>query len=915
MDRQTLPLNTALQALLWKRLLLPFLVATFVVMSLAAYYGGRLVEGQQLRYSQSIGYTASHFLNHASYELDSLNFIVSASSVEFIEKSMLANQNSHAVFDTLYLLDQNKKIKIMVPFDPRYEGLDMSRRSYFDDLDCAAGVNFSIPFTSLRTGQPTAYLTRCTDTGEYLVGELNLYALQETISEAYHSSQGTVFIVDQTGTLLAHPDSQLVAQHINLGDSSVVKNGIKQDSTTRYWRDNRFWVGSASTISPTNWIVVVEVPMLTVYAPYVGAILTMALLFILIFSLAVRVFLSQLQKKLVTPLLYLSASVDALAGGNYSATEIRLDDTIPFAEISGLLTNFRNMRHAISARETQIKESEKQYRRLIEYSPDAILLHSNSIIVYANASAINLYAAKDADDFIGKQIIDLIHADSHSMVKSRLEKMNEKEQVLPLVEQKHIKFDQSIFDAEVITSSIFFAGSYIAQTIVRDITKRKNEEQVLKYRATHDYLTNLPNRFLFQDRLQQVLAKCRRNKTLGAVLYLDFDGFKSINDMFGHSVGDTVLQNIAVSLTSTLRENDTIARLGGDEFVILLDGLNKPLDAERVANNILQIFLKPFLIDGKEITVSFSVGISVFPEDGVDTQEILQSADAAMYQAKQEGKHRAKFYAPYMRAQSLERILLQTQLNHALEKNQLFLQYQPQVNYQTGEIIGVEALLRWNHPELGLVSPAKFIPIAEETGLILPIGEWVLQTACEQAYQWQDAYFRSMRVGINLSNLQFKQPDIVQTIQKIIRDSRVSPDLLEIELNENIIFRDADTSFSNIHKLRSTGVALAMDDFGAGFSTLGYLAHIPFDRIKIDQKLVANIGDSKDAAVVSGIITICTNLNLEVIAEGVETSSQLIFCASKGCNFFQGWYYSPAVDSSKITQYLVQGAPWKNKLN
>ena len=266
-----------------------------------------------------------------------------------------------------------------------------------------------------------------------------------------------------------------------------------------------------------------------------------------------------------------------------------------------------------------------------------------------------------------------------------------------------------------------------------------------------------------------------------------------------------------------------------------------------------------------------------------------------------------------MRKLSLERVQIQTELSHALDEDQLYLQYQPQVNSQTGEIIGVEALVRWQHPELGLVSPEKFISIAEETGLILPIGEWILETACKQAQKWHVTH--TFRIGINLSNLQLKQPAIIRTIKDVIDRYDISPDLLEIELTENIVFQDADTSFDDLYRLKSLGISLAMDDFGSGFSTLGYLAHIPFDRIKIDQNLVSNIQNPKDAAVVAGIIAICNNLDLEVVAEGVETSKQLDFCTSRGCNYFQGWYYSPDVDHSEITNYLTQGVPWKIRGN
>ncbi|HKJ37615.1 MAG TPA: EAL domain-containing protein [Anaerolineales bacterium] len=912
MNGQPQPLNTALQAILWKRLMLPYLAAVFFVVGLAAYYGGRLVESQQLRYSRSIEYTVTNFLLQAGQNLDSFTTIVSTGNLELIDISINAEQDSHEIFDTIYVLDADKTIITLAPFDERYVGLDMSRRNYFKGLDCDSGVNFSIPFTSLRTGEPTAYLLRCTESGEYIVGELNLGALQDSINESVSSENGIVFIVDQTGTLLAHPDPQFVAQHVNVGNWLVVEKGFEEESTTRYWRDGNVWLGSASIISPTDWIVVAEVPLVNVYAPYMGTLIALALALVVIFSLSVRVFLSQLQQKLVAPLIHLTDSADALADGNYVHSKSIMDDDVSYVEMNKLLANFKKMGLAITARESQLQESQEQYRLLLDYSPSAILLHRESIIMYANDAAITLYAARDSSDFIGRSILELVHPDSHPLVRSRLQKMEEEEQVLPLVEQRHIRFDQSPFLAEVTTSSVYFGGTFVAQTIVQDITRRKEEEKALRYRATHDPLTDLPNRFLFQDRLQHVLAKSRRNKTFGAVLYLDLDGFKSINDAFGHSVGDQVLQYVGKALRSSLREEDTVARLGGDEFVALLDELKDPAEAEQVADHILRSFSKPYQVADEEINISFSIGVAIFPTDGDESHVLLQSSDAAMYQAKREGKRRIKYYASHMRERSLEKLNLQSQLSHALDQDQLFLQYQPQVNGETGEIIGVEALVRWRHPELGLIPPEEFISVAEETGLILPIGEWILHTACEQAKKWHDLH--KLRVAVNLSNLQLRQPTMVKTVKDVLEQFDISPDLLEIELTENIVFQNADTSFDELYQLKSLGVLLAMDDFGTGFSTLGYLAHIPFDRIKIDQKLISNIDNPKDAAVVSGIIAICRNLNLEVIAEGVETDEQLAFCSSKGCNFFQGWYYSPAVDASEITRYLVEGVPWEDKI-
>ncbi len=913
MKKQPSSLRKTLQTIFRNRLLIPYITASLLMMAIAAFYGGKLAEARQMEYAQSIGVSISQFLSHAGHELDALAALSANSSTAALEKSMSATQRSLGSFNTIYFLNQQKKIKTLVPFDSRYVGLDMSRRSYFSSLNCNQGIDFYVQSASIRTGRPTAYLARCAQNGQFLVGELDFFALRALIADANKSSGQMIYVVDHSGNLLAHPNFELVEQQVNIANLPIVQNGIKNNTNMVYWREGGLWIGSTNKIDSAGLVVITEVPLLSAYAPYLAAIMLLTLFFILIFSFAVRDFLLQLDKKLMTPLAYLGRSVEAMSTGNYNPTEVRNETTVPFAEINSLLANFRNMRRIIYNRETELRESERQYRQLIEFSPDAILLHSLSVIFYANHSAVLLYGAKDSSEFIGKSLAELVHPNFHAMLSARMQKIEGKEQTLDLVEQTHIRFDGSEFNAEVITSSVFLSGKHVAQTIVRDITRRKTEEEMLKYRATHDPLTDLPNRFLLKDRLTQAVEHCKRSQTIGAVLYLDLDNFKSINDAFGHAVGDQALQRAAEIMQSALRKGDTIARLSGDEFVILLDPISDLLDAEKVANHIIRALSRPFIIESHEIMLSSSVGIALFPSDGSDPDSLLQSADAAMYSAKQEGKYRAKFYAPHMRAHSLERVTLQKALVHALDENQFFLLYQPQVNALTGDLIGVEALLRWKHPSLGMISPAKFIPIAEETGLIVPIGEWVIKTAWQQALKWQSLNAHPLRVAVNLSNLQFIQAQTISLIESLVSQSQTPADLLEVELTENIVFRDEDNSFNNLFRLRETGVKLAMDDFGAGFSTLGHLAHLPFDRIKIDQRLVAGIQNPKDAAVVSGIITICNNLNLEALAEGVETQQQLDFCASRGCHLFQGWYYSKAVEADEISRYLQGHLPWKNK--
>ena len=552
-----------------------------------------------------------------------------------------------------------------------------------------------------------------------------------------------------------------------------------------------------------------------------------------------QVFMHQVQVQLIAPLGRLSEESDALASGKYSAGNNLSEIPVAYLEIEHLLANFQSMVMAILSRESLLRESEEQYRHLVEYSPNAIIVHSNGQIAYTNKAGVELYGASLAKELVGKSIFDLLHPDFHANVRARLRKLEELDHpgTLALAEHVHIRLDQSVFDAEVITTSIIFDGQHAAQTIVRDITKRKDEEQRLLFQATHDFLTELPNRLLFQDRLEYIILNARRKQHSIAVLYLDLDNFKSVNDALGHNSGDFLLQQIARILRSSLRQGDMVARISGDEFAVLIDELKNPKDSVLVANNILQAFSKPILVQDEELLLSFNMGISIFPDDGHDTKSMLQAADAAMYEAKKEGKNRFKFYSSDMRIQSLERFTLSSQLYHALERGELFLEYQPQVDCQSGKLVGVEALLRWRHPEMGLVSPNRFIPLAEENGMILSIGEWVTKTACKQGHDWQKVSKDPIWVSINLSNLQLKQPDLAALIKNTLEQTCFSPQLLELELTENIVFQNASASFEKLHQLKSLGVQLAIDDLGTGYSTLGYLAHFPIDRLKIDQRL------------------------------------------------------------------------------
>lgn len=911
--RQTQSLNVAVTFLIRQRLLLPVLVGSLLILTLAGIYSGRLAETQQMNFSRSVGYAAQEFLGYAIHELDAIAYMIPSGNNESIRMVMQSNRESHSFFDTFYLLDSDGTILMLVPGDPSYIGLDMSRQSYFQDVDCNQEVTFSKPFTSLRTGQPTVFLSQCLGNGDFLIGELNLTALQEAIDVSKKTfTQATLYMVDQDGTLLAHPNQSLVNQQTNISEWKIVQRGLAGDTIQRYFRNGRLWIGSTSKIWPTGWVIITEVPALTVYGSYVGAMFALVFTFGIIFAVMARGLLNQLSIRLITPLAQLSNSTDALGAGDYSVSENLVSIPTAFEEIKHLEFNFQNMSKAILLRETLLRNGEEQYRRLVELSPDAIVVHSEGIISYVNTAALKLYGATSTDKMVGHRLLEFAHPDSHDLIQKRIDKVSAANHTedLPRSEQKHVRLDKSEFDAEVVTSMIIFDGKRAGQSVIRDITTRKDEEQRLKYLATHDYLTALPNRFLFQDRLTQTLNKSMRMQTPIAVFYLDLDNFKEINDAFGHSSGDQVLQQVGNTLQGVLRDSDTVARIGGDEFVILIDDLVDPRNAAMVANKILQAFSKPILVQDKEVFLGLSIGISIFPNDGQDAQFLLQAADAAMYHAKEEGKSRFSFYSVDMRSQSLERLALATQLRQALDRNEFFLEYQPQINSLTGELIGVEALIRWEQPQLGTVPPGQFISLAEETGLIVPIGEWVLRTACQQGSEWQK--IAPLRVAVNLTDRQLRQLDLPDMIKSALADSGFSPKLLELELTENIVFQNAREAFRSLYLIKDIGPQLAVDDFGTGYSTLGYLAQFPFDRLKIDQRLAPNIAsDPKDAAIVSGIITIGQNLGMQVIAEGVETPEQLSFYETQGCFDFQGWYYSRAVSAEKITEYLKQGTRWE----
>ncbi|WP_334108017.1 EAL domain-containing protein [Methylobacillus sp.] len=432
--------------------------------------------------------------------------------------------------------------------------------------------------------------------------------------------------------------------------------------------------------------------------------------------------------------------------------------------------------------------------------------------------------------------------------------------------------------------------------IHRDITKRRQAEQHIRYLAMYDDLTGLPNRNMIEEEIVQAIARAGRTNSLGALLYVDMDRFKGVNDGYGHLFGDMVLKAIGKRLCGLVREGDPVARLGGDEFLILLADLRQATDADIVARKIVASLDSPIVVEGREIYLPVSVGVSMFPRDGEDVGHLIDSADMAMYRAKELGRNTYQFFTREMSEETQRRVDIENKLRNAAAAGQFQLVYQPKVDLESGSIIGCEALLRWHHPELGTVSPADFIPIAEDSGLIVSIGDWVLHAACEQARCWMDSGMPPVRVAVNISVLQFLQQDMVAWVKRTLEETGLPPEWLELELTESAIAQDIEKVIHMIDQLQAIGVKLSVDDFGTGYSSLSYLRQFHVDTLKIDQSFVRNmLTKTEDATIVLAVIALAHNLNFKVIAEGVETEQHYHFLRLNHCDEIQGYYFSRPV--------------------
>ncbi|WP_151634022.1 putative bifunctional diguanylate cyclase/phosphodiesterase [Noviherbaspirillum aerium] len=477
-------------------------------------------------------------------------------------------------------------------------------------------------------------------------------------------------------------------------------------------------------------------------------------------------------------------------------------------------------------------------------------------------------------------------------------------------ETEGVRADGTRLPLEITLSRAYLEGTDMVVAFLSDITKRKMAEDQIKHLAQHDPLTGLPNRAMMHERLAHALALAGRQQGAVWVLFLDFDRFKLINDSLGHKVGDIVLTTMAARMVEVCRETDTVARLGGDEFVMILSETRGGKLSESIIERLMAKLARPIRVNGHELLLTSSIGISVFPEDGATVDSLVEHADVAMYRAKQNGRNNFCFYTASMNDAAIARLELESDLRNALQRDEFRLHYQPQVDVASGDTVGAEALLRWQHPTKGLVPPAAFIPMAEETGLIVPIGAWVIRAACEQQRKWMNDGLPPMRISVNLSPRQFAETDLVETIQSILIETRIDPTYLELELTEGMLMSDVDLAEKRLAQLKRLGVHLSIDDFGTGYSSLAYLKRFPIDVLKIDRSFVKDLSNEDNSkAIVMAIITLAKAMKLHVVAEGVELLEQEEYLRKACCDRIQGYLVSAPLPALEFKEnFLEKGA-------
>ncbi len=580
---------------------------------------------------------------------------------------------------------------------------------------------------------------------------------------------------------------------------------------------------------------------------------------------------------------------------------------IPILDESGRPQYLLGISEDITERK-QTEDRAARFGRILERLSNEIYVFDAATLIFSQA---NQGAQKNLgytlDELRSLTPVDIKPLFTLEQYRELIEPLRRGDEEMLSFETVHKRKDGSLYPIEVRLqfSSVETPPVFVA--VISDITERKQVQERLNYLAFYDTLTGLPNRQLLLDRIRQAMLESERHERLVAIMFLDLDRFKLVNDTLGHEAGDLLLKSVAGRLSGCVRPGDTVARLGGDEFTVVLANVAHVDDAVRVAQKVLDVFTLPFRLAGQELFISPSIGITLYPFDDKDPELLLKNADTAMYHAKDSGRNTFRFFTADLNTRAARRLDLETALRHALDRQEFVLHYQPQVNLTSGRIIGMEALIRWQRTDIGLVPPLDFIPLAEETGLIVPIGEWVLRTACVQNKAWQKAGLPALHMSVNVAARQFQQQNLAEVVSRVLQETGLDARWLTLEITESTVMRDAGAAIETLREIGSLGVGLSVDDFGTGYSSLSYLKRFPLNCLKIDKSFIDDITtDQNDAAITTAIISMAGSLEIMVVAEGVETLAQLNFLNARGCDAMQGYYFSKPLPAAAFASLLAE---------
>ncbi len=823
----------------------------------------------------------------------------------------------HSIFDNgLSLISPDGSLIAESPYKPDRRGRDMSFREFFQVTAAIRKPYISEPYISTYSpGRPSLVMTvpLLDERGKLrgiLQGSLDLLGRNflANLKQVKVGDTGYIFITDLNRTMIMHPDPvRIMKQTIRPGQNPLYDRSLVgfDGSGRTLTSQGEPAFSSFKRLSATNWILGANYPVAEAEAPLRQA-QTYFFLALAAATCVVLLIVWLIMRRLMTPLDTLTRHVREL---HYKTGADRTLSLTAGGEIDTLVQASNTMVRTLDEQQQTLLESEARFRSLTEMSTD--WYWEQDAEFRFTLLSIGLIRA-DVEPFIGKTRWELpAEGVTQAQWAGHRRALERHEPFKDFVYQ--IRADSG----ELRTLSISGMPFFDAQGMFRgyrgvgsDITDRRSAEQRIEFLAYHDMLTGLPNRLLMQDRVEQAVAQAQRNGNHVALLFLDLDSFKSINDTLGLHCGDALLKEVAARLRHCVRDTDTISRQGGDEFLIVLRDLPDTDVAAEIMIKIMERLLEPFVTEGHDIATSVSMGAAIFPEDGRDFETLLKKADMAMYRAKEAGRNTYRFFDEAMNADAVGHLQLLGGLRRALERHEFTLHYQPQTDLASGKVIGVEALLRWQNPELGMVEPGRFIPVAEESGLIVPIGQWVLFEACRQAMAWQQAGLPPLTMAVNFSAVQFKRGDVQQSVIRALEESGLPPALLELELTESILIQDVEGVLASLQGLKQLGVKLSIDDFGTGYSSLAYLKRLDIDRLKIDRTFVRDLAtDPEDAAIVRAIIQMAHSLNLRTIAEGVETEDMLAQLRVFGCDEAQGYLFARPMPALELERYLTRVAP------